>query len=258
LRQTGHAGHQEFVIPPPTDLVLISLIILVATTVRSSLGFGEALIAMPLLAFIVPLQVAAPLIAMISMTNAVLILLREWRHLNFRETAWLIVAALAGIPIGVWVLKTADESSVKCLLAAVVLLFSGWSLWRPNALSLKSDRLAPLFGIAAGILGGAYNTAGPPLVMFGTLRHWPPQQFRANLQSYFLLGGTSVIGMHWFSGTITSNVLLLFGMCLPLVCVAAVIGRRLTEAIPAERFTRYVHVGLLGIGTMLLATVISQ
>lgn len=228
---------------------------MIATTVRSTLGFGEALIAMPLLAFVVPLTVAAPLIAMISMTNAVLILVKEWRHLSFRETAALIASALVGVPIGIWVLENGDESVVKCLLATVVLGFSGWSLWRPDAFSLKSDRTAPLFGIVAGILGGAYNTAGPPLVMFGTLRRWPPREFRANLQSYFLLGGTSVLGMHWFSGTITSTVVSLFGMCLPLIFLAAVIGRRIAERVPAQRFTRYVHVGLLGIGTMLIVTV---
>ena len=249
---------KDAVIPPPTDLALICAIILVATTVRSALGFGEALIAMPLLAFVVPLRIAAPLIAMISMMNAILILWREWRHLSFRETAWLIVAAMAGIPVGVWLLHNADESSVKCLLAVVVLGFSGWSLWRPDAITLKSDRLAPVFGLAAGILGGAYNTAGPPLVMFGTLRRWPPQRFRANLQSYFLLGGTSVLGMHGYSGAITSTVVTLFGMCVPIVLIAAMIGRRLTGSIPASRFTRYVHIGLLGIGTMLLVTVVSN
>lgn len=213
---------------------------------------------MPLLAFVVPLKIAAPLIALISMTNAVLILIKEWKHLSFRETAALIVSALVGIPIGIWVLKTVDESIVKCMLAAVVLGFSGWSLWKPDAFTLKSDRSAPIFGLVAGILGGAYNTAGPPLVMFGTLRRWPPHEFRANLQSYFLLGGTSVLGMHWFSGMINSTVGTLYAMCLPLICIAAVIGRRLTDRVPASQFTRYVHVGLLGIGVMLLATVLSD
>lgn len=249
---------QEAVIPPPIDLAFICVIILVATTVRSTLGFGEALIAMPLLAFIVPLRVAAPLVAMISMTNAILILCREWRHLRIRESARLVVSALIGTPVGVWLLTTADESVVKCLLASVVLAFSGWSLWRPDLLSLKNDRFAPLFGFAGGVLGGAYNTAGPPLVMFGTLRRWPPQEFRANLQSFFLLGGISILSMHWFTGAITVNVAKLYGMSLPLVFTAALIGRRLTQTVPAARFTRFVHVGLLGIGTMLLVTVFAK
>lgn len=236
---------------------MICGIILVATIVRSTLGFGEALIAMPLLAFVVPLRVAAPLVAMISMTNAILILWREWRHLQIRESARLVVSALIGTPVGIWVLTTADESVVKCLLASVVLVFSGWSLWRPNLLTLDNDRYAPAFGFAGGVLGGAYNTAGPPLVMFGTLRRWPPQEFRANLQSYFLLGGISVLSMHWFAGSITNNVVKLYGMSVPLVFTAALIGRYLTQKVPAARFTRFVHIGLLGIGTMLLVTVLA-
>lgn len=213
---------------------------------------------MPLLAFVVPLTVAAPMIAMISMTNAILILMKEWRHLRFRETALLVISALIGVPIGIYIILIVDESVVKCLLAVVVLGFSTWSLWRPNAFSLQSDRSAPAFGLVAGVLGGAYNTAGPPLVMFGTLRRWPPLQFRANLQSYFLLGGTSVLGGHWYSGTINETVVTLFAMCLPLIVIAAIVGRRLTDKIEPEKFTRYVHVGLLGIGVMLLTTALAD
>ena len=108
----------------------------------------------------------------------------------------------------------------------------------------------------AGILGGAYNTAGPPLVIFGTLRRWPAETFRANLQSYFLLGGTTVLGMHIWRGAVDADVIRLTAMCLPLTLVAALVGHRLTKSVSTEQFIRVVHICLLLIGTLLLVTAV--
>ena len=236
------------------DVTFVCGIIFVGSLVRSTLGFGEALIAMPLLAFVIPTPMAAPLVAVISSFNAILILCREWRQISFRETGPLTIAALMGIPVGIWLLTAGSEASIKLLLAVVVITFSAWSLCSRGAVRIISARWAPVFGVVAGILGGAYNTAGPPLVIFGTLRQWPAERFRANLQSYFLLGGTTVLTIHISRGSVNSDVLRLTALCVPLTIVAALIGHRLTKSVSTTQFIRVVHVCLLLIGTLLLVT----
>lgn len=244
---------------PETEIViLIAAIAFAATLVRSTLGFGDALISMPLLAFVLPLKVAAPYIAALSVFNAVVILIQEWRHISFRETWPLILASLCGIPFGVWLLRDGDPRVVTGLLAVLVLSFSSWNLWKPESLRLETDCSAPLFGLVSGVLGGAYNTAGPTLVIFATLRRWPVERFRANLQSYFIVGGSVVFISHIWHGHVTVPVLKLFAICVPLTILSAAIGRRITESIPTTRFTRYVHAGLLLIGLVLLWRTLSS
>jgi uncharacterized protein len=240
------------------DVILVCGIIFVGSLVRSSLGFGEALIAMPLLAFVIPTRMAAPLVAVVSSFNAILILYREWRQVNVRETRPLVIFALMGIPIGLWLLNTGSEGHIKLLLALVVIGFATWSLLSRRTIRIIPKAWAPVFGLLAGILGGAYNTAGPPLVVFGTLRQWPAERFRANLQSYFLLGGTTVLAMHISQGSMTTEVLTLTSLCLPLTIIASVVGRRLTKSVSTGQFIRVVHVFLLLIGAMLLATVVAE
>jgi len=242
----------------PLDVALVCGIIFVGSLVRSTVGFGEALIAMPLLAFVIPAQMAAPLVAVVSAFNAILILYREWRQISFRETGRLTVAALGGIPIGIWLLSAGSEAVIKVLLAIVVISFAAWSLSSRKTIRILSSRWASAFGLIAGILGGAYNTAGPPLVIFGTLRHWPAERFRANLQSYFLLGGTTVLAMHVSRGAVTGDVIRLTAMCLPLTIVAALIGHRLTRSVSTDQFIRVVHRCLLLIGVLLLATAVAD
>ena len=241
------------------DISLVCGIMFLSSIVRSALGFGEALIAMPLLVFVVSLQVASPLVALVSTLNAMLILAREWRMISFRDTGVLIVTALVGIWLGQMLLNLQGyEGLVKLLLACVILVFSIWSLWSEKSFTLKTDRLAPVFGFVSGVLGGAYNTAGPPLVMFGTLRQWPTERFRANLQSYFLVGGTAILLSHFYHGRVTSEVVKLFALIVPLVFVASMIGRRITAQVQPAQFLRLVHFGLLLIAVLLLGTTLAE
>ena len=127
----------------PLDVALVCGIIFVGSLVRSTVGFGEALIAMPLLAFVIPAHKAAPLVAVVSAFNAILILYREWRQISFRETGRLTVAALAGIPIGIWLLSAGSEAAIKVLLAIVVISFAAWSLSSRKTIRILSSRWAP-------------------------------------------------------------------------------------------------------------------
>lgn len=241
----------------PQVVVVVGVIAFGATLVRSTLGFGDALIAMPLLAFILPLRVAAPYVAGLSVFNAIIILIHEWKLISFREVRRLIPASLCGIPMGIWMLRDGDPRAVTGLLAILVLSFSAWNLWRPDSLQLRTDRTAPLFGFLSGVLGGACNTAGPTLVMFGTLRRWPAGRFRANLQSYFVVSGTLVFVSHLWHGHVTRPVLQLFLLGVPLTLISAAVGRRIAHAVPTARFIRYVHAGLMLIGLTLLGRTLS-
>ena len=117
---------------------------------------------------------------------------------------------------------------------------------------LKSDRSAWVFGFVAGILGGTYGMNGPPLVIFGSLRRWSPEHFRATLQGYFL--PASLIGMagYWLDGLWVPAVTRYFFLSLPVALAAVLLGRGINQRMRAHTFIRYVHVGLLGVGMMLL------
>src|SRR5262245_38250957 len=70
-------------------------VIFLATLIRSAFGFGEALVAVPLLALLIPVEVAAPLAVLVSITVAVVIVLEDWHKVHFRS-AWRLVLVEAG------------------------------------------------------------------------------------------------------------------------------------------------------------------
>jgi uncharacterized membrane protein YfcA len=236
----------------PEQLPLVLLIVAAAASVRTLFGFGDALVAMPLLALTVGLQTGAPLMALLSGAIAFTMLLSTWRSVHI-ESAWrLIVFAVCGVPIGSYFLKGSYETVMTALFGCFVLGFAVYSLWAPRTFTLNTDRWAFVFGFIAGILGGAYNTNGPVVVMYGTFRRWSPEEFRATLQGFFMCSGAAILIAHGANGLWTREVLLCFVAALPVVLAIVFIGGRFARRFEAERFRRYVYYLLLILGASLI------
>lgn len=234
--------------------VEILAVIFLATLIRSAFGFGEALIAVPLLALYLPIQVAAPLAVLISITIAAVVVVQDWRKIHFRSTGWLFASTLLGIPVGLLLLTSTHQRAVKIALALFILAFSLYSLLGRKPPELKQDNAGWLLGcgFCAGVLGGAYGMNGPPLVIYGAMRRWSAQHFRATLQGYFL--PASIVGMagYWTAGLWTRAVTHYFLLSLPILWPAIWLGRVVNHRMHGEGFLRYVYLGLMGIAVLLL------
>jgi uncharacterized membrane protein YfcA len=235
-----------------TTLALAVAILFASTFVRSALGFGDALVAMPLLVLTVGVRTATPVVAFAASTIAVVILLSHWRRVDVRATWRLVVASLVGIPFGLLLLKAAPEAYVKIVLGVLLILYGLYSLLAPRLPELKSERTAYVFGFVAGVLGGAYNTNGPPVVVYAALRRWPPEHFRATLQGCFLLTGLMILIGHGLAGLWTPMVLSLYLYALPAILLAVFLGERVNRRIPRETFSRAVYVFLIIMGALFL------
>src|SRR5262245_60674844 len=230
----------------------VMVVIFLATLIRSAFGFGEALIAVPVLAFLIPVEEAVPLATLVSITVAGIVIAQDWRKIHIRGAWWLVISTFFGIPLGLWLLTAVSETVVKAVLAAVIIGFSLYCLANRSQHHLKDDRFAWVFGFGAGVLGGAYGMNGPPLVIYGSLRHWSPEQFRATLQGYFL--PASLLGMsgYWLAGLWVSAVTRYYLWSLPLTLAAIFLGRVINQRMGRHSFLLYIHVGLLVVGTVLL------
>ena len=238
----------------PVVLLYIFTIAFIATLVRSTFGFGESLVAVPLFSLFIPIAEAVPLSVMLSVVVALVVVVQDHRQIQFNSAKWLILFSTLGIPIGLLVLVYGNETWVKTGLGIVISLYALYSLLGKNRLHLQQDHKAWLFGcgLAAGILGGAYGLNGPPLVIYGNLRKWNAQHFRATLQGYFLPASIVGIAGYWMAGLWTPAVTRDFLICLPVLWPAIWLGRVLNHRMHGDGFLRYVYLGLMGIAALLL------
>ena len=238
-----------------TPLILIALVMLVlwlSAFIRSAVGFGDALLAMPLIALLVGMQVATPLVAFTGLAISVIILSTSWRQVDLRTFWRLTLASLVGMPFGIWLLQHGDERIVSLLLGLLLMGYGAYSLYRPTLPALPNERWAFPFGFVAGVLGSAYNTSGPPVIIYGTMRRWPPDLFRATLQGFFLVSNVIVIAGHGLAGLWTQEVLLLTLLSLPVLVTAVIAGARVNQRIPAAQFARVVYMLLIVLGAIFL------
>jgi len=228
-------------------------VVFAAAFVRSALGFGDAVIAMPLLTMVIGLKTASPLVAFIGPTISVLVLARGWRKVDLKPAVRLIAASALGIPVGVYGLARLPEEPLKVALGALILFYGLFGLARPGA-RIRSERawLPWLVGGTAGVLGGAYNTSGPPVVAYGMLRGWPPESFRATLQGYFLPTGLMILAGHGLAGLWTAEVLRSYLHSLPALVAGVALGGLLNRKLTHALFAKLVYGSLAVMGLVLL------
>ena len=236
------------------------LVIFLATLIRSAFGFGEALFAVPLLALRLPLMVAAPLAVLVSITIALIIVAQDWRRIHAPSMSWLVFATIFGIPLGLALLTSRHQSIVKAALAIVIIAFAIYSLIGGKPPELRKHSMPWLLGcgFTAGVLGGAYGMNGPPVVIYGAMRRWSAQQFRATLQGYFL--PASVLGMagYWLKGLWVPAVTHYYLLSLFAVIPAIPLGRAVNHRMRGETFLKYVYAGLIAVGGVLLVQALGR
>jgi uncharacterized protein len=138
---------------PEWTTILVPFVLFLATVIRSTFGFGEALVAVPLLALLIPVEVAAPVAMLVSITVAVIAIAQDWREIHVRSASRLVLATAFGIPLGLLLLKMVSEPIVKGFLGIVIISFSTYTLFKSKRHEIHGDHLSWMFGFSAGVLG---------------------------------------------------------------------------------------------------------
>lgn len=238
--------------------------------VHTATGFGSALVGMPLLAIAFGVPVSAPLMALLSQIVNVVVLYQNWHALHFREAVRLTVASMFGIPFGLLLLKFGNETLITGALGILLLAYGLYGLFierrfappdedaasqpgdseRPESWSWRIAGISA--GLLAGVLGGAYNANGPPVIIYGALRHWSKERFKSVLQAFFIANGLLIVAGHAVSGLITLEVLRLCLYGLPAIIIGMYFGYQADKRLHAARFRGVVLIMIIALGAMLL------
>lgn len=235
-----------------TDQFLILSVIFLAVFTQSLSGFGLALVAMSLLPSIIGVQAATPLVALVAISIEVFLLIRYRRALNLRVIWPIIAASLLGIPVGVWALRGIDETVLITILGIVITGYSLYALFQFRLPTLISPVWAWSVGFVAGMLGGAYNVSGPPVVIYSDCRRWPPTEFKSNLQAFFVVSSSFVALSHALSGNLTSDIWQHYLWTIPAMALGFLAGTSLDRFLNPSRFRKIVLIMLVIMGVRLI------
>ncbi len=237
-----------------SELTIVGLVALVgfAALGQTVTGFGFALMAMPLVTFVLGLRTAAPLVALMGLTLYAINIIRYHASVIWREVLHLGIAAAIGVPFGILLLANVNESITKTLLGLILIAYAVYSWTRPVVRQLPGRPWTWLAGFLSGCLSGAYNMPGPPLIVYSSLQEWDRNEFRAVLQMLFFISSVLTVGSHFIAQHVTVQVLTLYAYGVPALLFGVVVGARLDPHVNKELFRTIVTVMILILGISLI------
>ncbi|MBI5300957.1 MAG: sulfite exporter TauE/SafE family protein [Chloroflexi bacterium] len=235
--------------------LIVFTVVLLATFTQSLTGFGSGLVTMAFLPAVIGIRSASPLVALFAGTLEAILFWRFRGSINLRALWRLMIGAVIGIPLGILGARFINERVVLAILGSVLVAYPLYAFFTPKLPRLPEGKLTFGFGVIAGMLGGAYNTSGPAVIIYGDSRAWSPAEFKANLQMFFLLNDAVTIASHALSGNMTPFVLQNYLQILPAIAVGMLAGFHAERWINPVRFRQLVLalLILLGVRMMLMA-----
>ena len=231
---------------PLPHLLPVCLIAVLAAFIQGLSGFGSVLVALPLLVLFLDIRLAVPLVSLWGMAINLLLLLDLWRQIRFRRVATLTLAAIPGIPLGVYLLGRLPAPLLEMLLSILLLGFAGYFYRSRQQTRVLGRGWEVAAGFLSGCLGGSLAASGPPVIIYTALQPWGKDDIKATLTGYFFLSGLAILAAQAVNHFFTREVLFYGLISTPFILLGFLVGLVGYRRLDTHRY-RQVVVGLISL-----------
>jgi len=241
----------------PLQAIFCSLVVVAAFAVRGGAGFGGGVIAVPLLALVLPLQLIVPLMTALNFMASIGHGVRHRRLIQWGDMKRLMPPAMLGIGLGLYLFAVVDARPLSRALGVFVILYALYAFSMAGRPPQVAERwmkpLAAAMGASAGLVSTLFGgAAGPLFVIYLNARQLDKNQFRATITAIMVcmsvvrLGGYASLGFLDWSG------LQYLVVAIPMMLIGGYVGNRLVRRIDQRRFDRALGALLIVSGAALL------
>ena len=229
-----------------------AVVIAAACFVQGLAGFGIGLVSLAFLPFLMSPQQAIVLITLYAAIFIVIIFIPLRRDFTLHGMIELVVGTIVATPVGVWLLAELPSDLLKRLIGLVLLLIVAleWLGLYPERLRGRGWGFGA--GVAAGLLGGAIGTPGPPVILYAAAQDWSPRTVKANIQAFLIVNQAVILIGYWWASLLDREIWRLTWLFAAPAVIGLVAGMLLFNRLDRERFRRVVFAVLLLSGLVLL------
>jgi len=209
-----------------TQLLLAAVAVFIGGFLRGFVGFGGALVIIPVMALAFTPKFAVALHAITELPGIVQLLPTAVRHCARKTVLPMILALLIGTPLGVYVLTAVDTETMRIVISALVLIMVGMLAGNTRIVYAAGMRVSVIGGIVGGIIQGAAGIGGPPLVALLLSRGDDPTTTRGNIVVMMSSMVLVALPILWIYGLISVRALILGGLAAPVYLLATYLGSR--------------------------------
>ncbi len=173
-----------------------------------------------------------------------------WRDVDWRRVTALMIGALVGVPVGLWVITQVPVDTARAVVAGYVLVMCGvlsfgWRIRRSMGFGADTG-----VGTFAG-LANAVGMAGLPVATYFTAQGMGAATFRATLIAYFAILDAFTAPLMWWHGLVTWDTAIVVLASLPIIAIGIWAGGRHflnTDPQDFRRFAILLLATLAGLG----------
>lgn len=216
----------------PLDVVLlIALAVLVGAFVQAVVGLGVGLVTAPLIAVLEPsLMPTLPL--WFGLLVSGLSLAGERRHVDWGAIGWSLPARIPGTAVGVLLVVVFSSGQIGIAVGVMVLMAVLLS-FRSVGVPVNRGTLL-VAGFTSGVTGTATSIGGPPIALL--FQHRRPSEVRATLAVFFFIGVVLSLAGLAVTGSVPLASLVVAAAVSPLLVLGVLLGARVRDRLPRERF----------------------
>ncbi len=238
----------------PATLACTPLIVLLAYTILGTTGFGSSITAMPLLAQLLPLRFAVPMLLLLDFTASLIIGTRNRAAIARPELRLLVPFMFLGIALGATFLVHAPAKWLMFGLGSFVLCYAAYSmLARAGARLIGRAWAAPL-GTLGGVFSALFGTGGPIFAIYLARRLPDKSALRATIATVTTLSAVTRFGVFALAGLYAQRGMFAAAIGLfPFMLTGLWLGNRLHHRLAARRVMQAIWLILIIGGASLLA-----
>jgi len=239
----------------PLVVAVCTIAFFLGGLLKGVIGLGLPLVAIPLVATMIPVATAIPLMVAPGYVMNIIQMRQTW-HARMPLKSWwpLFVGMAVGVVAGVQLVTSAPENLMRAVLGITVVAFVLLSLARIDLPARHARN--PGFGLgmggATGLFGGLTGVFGPTLAMYFLARHLEKDRFVwimavVMFTGVLFLGGTLAAVGSFSEEQLIGTIAVLVPSWLGL-SAGALIRKRVSQ----ERFRNIALAALLVMGVSLI------
>ncbi|MDX1694942.1 MAG: sulfite exporter TauE/SafE family protein [Ketobacteraceae bacterium] len=238
-----------------TDLLLFACLavtgVLLTGISKSGFAGGAGVVAVPMLALVMPASQAAALMLpiLILMDGRTVYLYR--RSVRWSELKTLLPAAIAGIALGGLLMGWLSDAGLSLLLGAVSLIFASWQRMAPRLMAFRGS--AWIWGGLSGITSTLIHAGGPPLNIYLLGRQLPKPLWLATAAVFFAVMNLIKIVPYTLVGAWQGVPWLLMLALIPFAYLGVGLGYRIQHRLSEAAFISLCRLLLGTTGLLLMA-----
>ena len=196
--------------------LVAAAVIIFGSIVQGTIGFGLGLLAAPFVAIAIPDAIPVVLV-LVAWPIGGVTALREHHALDRFALRWMLVGAVPGTVIGLWIIHLASASTLGVIVGITTIAGVLATVISPPIPITRTA--AGSAGLIGNITGTAASVGGPPVALL--FQHHRGPIVRSTLGAYFAISASlSVLG-YAVTGEMTLDRVLLALALLPAMLLGA-------------------------------------